>query len=411
LWNKNFLLLWQGLLISQIGTQLFSLALLYWILETTGSATIMGLVLMAAALPGVLLRPLAGTLADNIDRKLLIILADVVRGLVGICFVFVLWFAQASWALPVLFFSQIVFGICDAIFAPAASASVADLVPKKNLPAANSLLQGSDALTRTVCFGAGGFLYAFLGGPWLFLINGISYLLSAATEWFLTIPQAFPKERLTRRNALAKFRRETLEGLSYVWGNRGLRIVIAMLGLINFVIVPAGIAMPILVRDALQLGPEFLGVLGACQAAGSLVGFVVAGTLTISPQRRPSLILISMLSAGGLILMLASLRNPILVLVNVTLFGFLLPLINVNIISLLQGSTPSGIRGRVMGVVGTIALGLIPIAQGLSGILIDAVGQQVSVIYSTAGGLFVALVSLATCNAAFRCFLATDYEG
>jgi len=68
MWNKNFLLLWQGLLISQIGSQLFNFALLYWILETTGSATLMGLVLMSAALPGVIFGPFAGTLADNISR-------------------------------------------------------------------------------------------------------------------------------------------------------------------------------------------------------------------------------------------------------------------------------------------------------------------------------------------------------
>ena len=78
MWNRHFLLLWQGLLVSQLGTQLFSLALLYWILETTGSATIMGLVLMAAALPGVFLGPFAGTLADNVSRKALLISADVV---------------------------------------------------------------------------------------------------------------------------------------------------------------------------------------------------------------------------------------------------------------------------------------------------------------------------------------------
>lgn len=81
MWNRDFLLLWQGLLVSQIGTQLFSLSLLYWILETTGSASIMGLVLMSAALPGALLGAFAGTLADNVSRKTLIVWADVVRGL------------------------------------------------------------------------------------------------------------------------------------------------------------------------------------------------------------------------------------------------------------------------------------------------------------------------------------------
>lgn len=90
MWNKNFFLVWQGLFVSQIGTQLFNFALLYWVLEVTGSATQMGFVMMAAAIPTLLLGPFAGTLADNISRKQLIIWADVLRGAAGIGFVLVL---------------------------------------------------------------------------------------------------------------------------------------------------------------------------------------------------------------------------------------------------------------------------------------------------------------------------------
>ena len=409
MWNKNFILLWQGLFVSQIGTQLFSLALLYWVLETTGSATIMGLVLMAAALPGALLGPFAGTLSDNVSRKFLIIWSDVARGLVGIIFVLVLWHGKEEWALPVLFLSQIVFGVCSAIFTPAANASVPDLIPKKHLPAANSILQGTNSLTRTACFALGGYLYTALGPSWLFLINGLSYLISAFAECFISIRQIFPAERMTRQNVLIKFRVETLEGLRYVWANKGLRIVVAMLGLINFVLVPTSIAMPMLVRDFLQRGPEFLGLMGACQAAGSLAGFVFAGSVKISPERRPLFVLSCMIATGFLILTLSSTTNPIFILLNLSAFGFLIPLINVNIISVMQGTTPSEIRGRVMGVMGTVLLGLIPFSQGLSGLLIDAVNQQVPLIYTAVGGLFIGLVLLVSCAASFRSYLATDY--
>ena len=409
MWNKNFILLWQGLLVSQIGTQLFSLALLYWILETTGSATIMGLVLMAAALPGALLGPFAGTLSDNVNRKLLIVWSDVARGLAGISFVLVLWHGKAEWALPALFVAQVVFGICSAIFTPAVNASVPDLIPKKDLPAANSILQGTNAITRTACFALGGFLYAAIGASWVFLINAFSYLFSAFTECFLSIAQVFPEERMTRQNALTKFRLETMEGLQYVWANRGLRIVVAMLGLINFVLVPTSIAMPILVHDYLQRGPEFLGLMGACQAAGGFAGFILAGLVNVPPERRPFLVFASMITAGVLILTLTLTTNPILILLNLTAFGFLLPLINVNIISVMQGTTPPEIRGRVMGVMGTVVLGLIPFSQGLSGLLIDAVNQQVPLIYTIVGGLFIGFVALAYCDASFRNYLAIDY--
>ena len=62
-----------------------------------------------------------------------------------------------------------------------------------------------------------------------------------------------------------------------------------------------------------------------------------------------------------------------------------------------------------MGVMGTVVLGLIPFSQGLSGLLIDAVNQQVPLIYTAVGGLFIGLVLLASCAASFRSYLATDY--
>jgi MFS transporter, DHA3 family, macrolide efflux protein len=228
MWNRNFLLLWQGMFVSQIGTQLFSIALLYWILETTGSATTMGLVLMSAALPGVILGPFAGTLADNVSRKALIVWTDVIRGLAAIGFVLVLWYGDAGCALPVLFAAQVIFGCCGSVFTPAVNASIPELVPKEKLVAANSLLQGSNALTTTATFGAAGFLYAAFGAPWLFFLNGISYLISAASECLVSIRQSFPEERMTRQNALAKFRKETADGLRYVWDRQGLRALVGI---------------------------------------------------------------------------------------------------------------------------------------------------------------------------------------
>ena len=295
------------------------------------------------------------------------------------------------------------------MFTPAVNASLPELVPKSSLPKANALLQGTNALTTTASFGVGGFLYAAFGAPWLFLINAISYLISAASECFITIRQEFPAERINRRNAVGKFRRETWEGALYVWQHRGLRLLVAMLGLINFVLIPTGIAMPILVRDFLHRGPEFLGILGASQAAGSLLGFIAMGAIKTPPHWRPGVVISGLILCGLLILFLGLVPPPTLLLFSVALFGFLLPLINVNIISLMQGTTPSNIRGRVMGVMGTFVLGLIPLSQGLAGVLIDSVDQQVPVIYLGVGGLCITLVTLAASAPAFRRYLAMDY--
>jgi len=397
-------------MVSQIGTQMFSLALLYWILETTGSATIMGLVLMAAALPGALLGPFGGTLADNLSRKRLIVFADLIRGVVAIGFVLILWHGDSLWFLPMLFVSQVIFGICNSVFTPALNASIPEIVPKQHLASANSLLQGTNAVTSTISMGIGGFLYAIVGGPIMFLINGISYLFSAATECFISIPQKRPAEPMTRSNAARKFRVDTMTGLRFAWERKGLRILLMVTALLNFVLVPTGIAMPILVRDFLDKGPEFLGLMGACQSAGAIAGFVLVGTLKIPPSYRPHIVAGGICLIGLLIVLLGLNEVPEGSLVLLVFFGFLLPLVNVNIITVIQGTTPSEIRGRVVGLLSTMALGLIPISQGLSGLLIDAVDQQVPVIYLTVGATSVLFICVAWSTEAYRTFLATDFE-
>ena len=79
--NRDFLLLWQGQTISGIGVSLYQIAMLYWLLENTGSATTMGLVAMFSALPGVLLGPFGGAIADRFSRRKLIVFGDLILGI------------------------------------------------------------------------------------------------------------------------------------------------------------------------------------------------------------------------------------------------------------------------------------------------------------------------------------------
>lgn len=410
MWNKNFFLLWQGLFVSSIGTQLFSFALLYWVLEITGSATQMGFVLMAAAIPSLLLGPFAGTLADNLSRKQLIIWADVLRGLACVGFVLVIWYGDTSWAMPALIATQILFGVGNALFNPAVGAMLPDLVEKDKLSAANSVVQGTNSLTSTATFGIGGFLYAAIGAPWLFLINGISYLVSAITECFIKLPFTKPATPFTRDNLIAKFKSDTADGIRYVLERRGLSILIMLLGLINFIIVPVSISMPIFVKEFLERGPEFLGIMGSVQAIGSVVGFVAIGALKVTARQRPYVILVSMAMLGLIVICLGFTLQPYLILALLFLFGFLLPLMNVSIISLIQGTTPGEIRGRVVSVLSTLVLALIPISQGFSGIVIDALDQEIPMLFVAIGFIFLSFVILTSLSVELRRFLALDYE-
>lgn len=123
------------------------------------------------------------------------------------------------WLLAV----SIVTTIITTFFDPAISAAIPDLVPKSRVTSANSLGQLPFQLSVFIGQGVGGTLFRLLGAPVLFLINGLTYLFSAVSESFITIPQSIPEKSSQWREQLLEFRRDTVKGFHYVWNKTGLR--------------------------------------------------------------------------------------------------------------------------------------------------------------------------------------------
>ncbi|MFR4767154.1 MAG: MFS transporter [Paraclostridium sordellii] len=193
LWNKNFFLLWQGQMVSVLGDVFYLMALNFWMLEITGSTALMGMLSAVTMLPKIILGPFAGVFVDRWDRKKLIVLTDLIRGVivtfVGIAGV--MGFIQV-W---MVFIVGIISGICAAFFNPAINSSRPDIVPEDKLLKANSVTSLAQSGMDMIGNAVGGVLYVLIGAPYMFLLNGISYLFSAFTEIFITIPKVKREEK------------------------------------------------------------------------------------------------------------------------------------------------------------------------------------------------------------------------
>ena len=150
LFRKDFVLLLQGHFVSALGSQLFNIALMYWLLETTGSATIMGFVLTASLLPVAVLSIFSGAMVDRLPRKMLIVGADLVRGILCLALASVIAFADARTALPLLFVYVLIAGVASTFFSPALRSALPEVVGKENLQRANGWFQSASSLTGTV---------------------------------------------------------------------------------------------------------------------------------------------------------------------------------------------------------------------------------------------------------------------
>jgi len=410
LMNRNFFLLWQGQSISQLGAQAFAVAMLFWIKHATDSATVMGLLQMVSSLPAVLLGPIGGAFADRHSRRKIIIFSDALSGisvlsLAGLMFVA----ADATDTILVWLFLVSVFtAITRAFFNPAISAAIPDLVPKDRVTSANSLGQLSYQISMFIGQGLGGTIFRLLGAPALFLINGLTYLFSAASESFITIPQATLERSGGWKDQFREFGRDVLDSLRYVWARAGLRGLVLVSAFLSFFRVPVIVLLPFYVEDFLQATTDWYGFLLATYGIGSLAGYLFAGSMKISGKARGALMMgfIVLESAGYGLLGLVS--RPAVALLFAFLGGVAGGFVTINITTLVQITTPCEIRGRVFGLLGTISGSLAPVAMGLAGVLADLMDQNIPLLYGVCGGVMALLSTWIATDQDYRTFLAYE---
>ncbi|MEP0828565.1 MAG: MFS transporter [bacterium] len=410
--NKNFLLLWQGQFVSQFGTQLHAFAMMFWIKHATGSATLMGTIMMLSTLPGVILAPLGGTIADRISRKKIIVWGDLIAGISVLLLAVFLFYFPEKVDLSITFLGTVavILGIISAIFNPAIGAAIPDIVPRERISAANSMRQSAAQTASLVGQGIGGVLYRVLGAPMLLLIDGISYIFSGVSCLFIKIPQKFPEKTKGLRETIRAFLHDLREGLRYVWQRKGLRDFILSATLINFFFAPMAALLPFHVEDHLHATPDWFGYMIASIGGGSLVGYAIAGTLKVSGAKRTRLFIAAMFGVGLMLFLFGLNRDRFLGVSIMALLGVTLGIINIFVASILQATTPTEIRGRVFGLLTTISGGLMPLGMGLAGVIADLTGQRIPLIFTVSGILVLLTVAALTRSKEFRIFIAFEKE-
>ncbi|MGL1891538.1 MAG: MFS transporter [Spirochaetaceae bacterium] len=361
LWNKNFFLLWQGSLVSFIGDMLYQFALGFWVLDKTGSTATMSLVMAAGFVPQILVGIFAGTYVDRHDRKRIIVFTDLIRGIsVLVGGILALLNLLPIWGVMII---SIIIGTCSSFFYPASGSSIPDIVPSDSLDRANSLNSMIQGGGKIIGKAMAGFLFTILGAPILFIANGVSYLLSALSESFISIPQVH------KENNQKKFQEDLKEGAKYLWEHKVLRYFIIVAALQNFTFVVAEVLFLPFFKEQLWLGPEKFGIFQAVSASGGLLAMIILVFYTIPQTKRASIFIFSFIFQSLLMALVPLFGGFYLMLIFMFLSLFINALVNVMLRSFLQKVIPFGMRGKVLGFIGVLLTSFIPIGLSLGGIL------------------------------------------
>lgn len=382
--NRDFVLLWQGQLVSLVGSQAFSLALLYAAMEATGSASVLGIVSAAAVLPGLLLTPLGGAVADRCSRRRILVACDLSSGLSSALLAGL--FLALRPGSPVLVAAVVAAALLDravlAFFVPALGAALPDLVPPARLPAANSLIQGAHQASSVAGRAVAGALYAWLGAPALFLLDGLTFLYAAGSEALVR----FPPPGAPRSEGPAGPAADLAGAVRFLRSRPALFDLLLVVAVTGALAQPLFVLLPFYVKQTLWRGPEWYGYLLAAHGAGAVAGLSAAALF--GPAYRRDARAAGALAAGACSFgALALVRQPWAALVALLVAGAAAAVFNVVLQSLFQLGTPREMRGRVMAFLQTAAMGAAAIGAVLGGIGADLAGKNVPLVYGSCGGL------------------------
>ena len=362
---KVFSVLWFSQLVSIVGSGLTSFALGVWVYQQTRSATQFALITLFLILPGVLLSPLAGALADRWSRKRLIILGDVGSALSTLAIALLVY----SHRLEVwhIYLATAFSSVCGAFQWPAFAASIPMLVPKEKLGRANGMVQVAEAAGLVVSPLLAGVLVVTMGLWGVILIDFATFLFAVATVLLLPIPNPAPTEHAAAQTSL---RRDIAESWSYLRTRSGLLTLFALFASFNFIVGMAGILVqPLILSFA---SAAVLGTLVSIGGSGLLLGGLVMGVWG-GPKHRVLGILLFMLIGGVLLCLHGIAPSSILIGLVAPTFLFTWPIINGSSYSIIQTKVSPEMQGRVFALSHMITQSSRPVAALIAGPLADRV--------------------------------------
>ncbi len=268
--HRAFRLLFGGQVVSDLGDWLDFLALIALIVYRWGlGPSALAALSVAVGLPFAVIAPLSGVWADRLPRKTVMIAADLGRALV----VFGLVFAPN---LPTVLALVFVRGVFSTFFGPARQATIAAVVPQDDLLAANSLSQLSFQLSKILGPVLGGLLVAAVGPRTAFMVDAVTFLVSAAFIFQLPdiAPASQTKEETEEESP--RFWREFREGLSYLIHRRSLFLAVASNSAAMFIIF-AFDSLGVLALRELGIGEAFFGITIGSIGLGTVVGAIAIG--------------------------------------------------------------------------------------------------------------------------------------
>lgn len=390
--KKNFSLLMVGKFVSLLGNEIQRVALSLYVLKITGSATKFASVLALTVIPQCILGPIAGVLADWIDRKKLIVYLDILSGIIVGVYAY-LYIISGKFSLIYIYSLTILLSIISVIFNPAISTILPSIIDKEDLVDANSI----DCFIRNMAnFLApiiSGVLFSVFGMFVILMGNSISFILSAISEMFINISKVNIEFNTITIN---KFYTDFSEGVKFIRSKKILVSIIILGLIVNFVYCPIfSLGINYISKQILKITDYQFGMLNAILVVPMLIAPFIASTVG-KKYSLGKILFLDMLITSFFIAILAIVPSAFYLklfssnfipYISLIIIGCLIILItsigNIMLGTIIQHEVPLYLMGRVNAVMTTFLMASTPLGQMAFGILFDKISACICIILAS----------------------------
>jgi DHA3 family macrolide efflux protein-like MFS transporter len=391
-WKRRFFTIWTGQAFSLFGSSLVQFALIWWITQKTGSATILATATMVALLPQIFLGPIAGALIDRWNRRFVLIVADGAIALfsLGLAVLFLLGKEQV-WQIYVIMFIRSLGG---AFHWPTMQASTSLMVPDKHLSRVAGLNQTLQGAMSIVAPPVGALLLSVMPMYGIILIDVLTAIIAILPLFFIPIPQPIKAAVIQQVEGFRSVIKDMATGFRYVIAWPGMLIILILAALLNFLLNPAFSLMPLLVTKVFNGTAYHLGLLESVFGIGVVVGGLILSTWGGFKKRViTSMLGLIGMGIGILMIGLSGANTFWIAVAGMALGGLMNPLVNGPLFAIVQATVEPSMQGRVFTLLGSLSAAMSPLSLAVAGPLADKLGIPIWYIISGIACVLMGVVS------------------
>ncbi len=357
--SRNYRLFFTGQSVSLMGTWMQRTAVYWVIYMQTHSAFILGLSVFASQFPSFLLSLLGGAIADRYNRYKVLLFTQIASMIQAIAMTLVVVFTDYS--VVELIVLSVLLGIVNAFDVPARQSLMHILVTQKedigNAIALNSSMVN---VARLIGPAVAGFILESFGAGICFMLNALSFIAVIISLLMLKLPAYIPQARTQ------KMLEDLKDGLHYLKSTPSLGTLVLLLSLMSLLVLPYTTLFPIIAKETLGGDASIYGYLNSFVGVGALLGAILLASLKHTSNLRKLLIIATTLFGLGILFFsLSHTLHFSYLFCTIAGFGMMLHVTIIN--TLLQTTSDSAMRGRVISYFAMAFFGMQPLGALLIG--------------------------------------------